>query len=267
MKEKLFTIGEVAMITGVNPKSLRYYETIGILQPAHINKQTRYRYYTPQQIDLVAFIQLCVELDIPLKSLQQFKHASTNSIDLLELFAYGKAIAEQKIKKIERSLSFIQSFEADVSQNRQFNDGKRVSYEYMQSHYYYYEQVPEFPEIDSYWQTYQSIIKKLKKKMIQPGYEEGIMIEKIGEKLLWYQFVEVHEHHVSNIPLVHIPAQEVQVKIVGDTELIEPHLEQWLTDMPENATIIFTELVKEVFDHTEMQFKLRILPNVFTNKK
>lgn len=103
--------------------------------------------------------------------------------------------------------------------------------------------------------------------MIQPGYEEGIMIEKIGEKLLWYQFVEVNEHHVSNIPLVHIPAQEVQVKIVGDTELIEPHLEKWLTDMPENATIIFTELVKEVFDHTEMQFKLRILPNVFTNKK
>ena len=39
------SIGAVSKRKGVSIKSLRYYDRIGVLRPAYINKDTNYRYY------------------------------------------------------------------------------------------------------------------------------------------------------------------------------------------------------------------------------
>lgn len=46
-KQNLLTIGNLSKQTGVHIKSLRYYEQLGILRPAHTDPDTGYRYYTP----------------------------------------------------------------------------------------------------------------------------------------------------------------------------------------------------------------------------
>ena len=71
-KDNLFTIGMLSKITGVHIKSLYYYEEIGILQPVYIDEITKYRYFSQNEIILVANIQFCVELDIPLKNFHNF---------------------------------------------------------------------------------------------------------------------------------------------------------------------------------------------------
>ncbi|MFR3273445.1 MAG: MerR family DNA-binding transcriptional regulator [Slackia sp.] len=39
MKNELLSIGEVSRMKGVSPKSLRYYEQLGILTPARVTTQ------------------------------------------------------------------------------------------------------------------------------------------------------------------------------------------------------------------------------------
>ena len=50
MKE-LFTIGEMAKLFGVNIRTLRYYDEIGILCPETTDPDSGYRYYSTRQFE------------------------------------------------------------------------------------------------------------------------------------------------------------------------------------------------------------------------
>ena len=56
-KQNLLTIGNLSKQTGVHIKSLRYYEQLGILRPAHTDPDTGYRYYTLSQSPVVDAIR------------------------------------------------------------------------------------------------------------------------------------------------------------------------------------------------------------------
>lgn len=61
-KTRYFSIGKLSKLSGVHIQSLRYYQQLGILQPARIDPDTQYRYYTFAQLRIVEAIQYCVEL-------------------------------------------------------------------------------------------------------------------------------------------------------------------------------------------------------------
>ena len=84
-KTKLLPIGAFAKLSGTNIKSLRYYDEIGVLPPAYVNPDTGYRYYALSQIHVVDAIQLCLELDIPLKQFPGFLDAQHKQIHYAKL--------------------------------------------------------------------------------------------------------------------------------------------------------------------------------------
>lgn len=45
-KENLLSIGALSKQTGVHIKSLRYYDSLGILRPAYVDSSSGYRYYS-----------------------------------------------------------------------------------------------------------------------------------------------------------------------------------------------------------------------------
>ena len=47
-KENLLSIGALSKQTGVHIKSLRYYDSLGILRPAYVDPCSGYRYYSLQ---------------------------------------------------------------------------------------------------------------------------------------------------------------------------------------------------------------------------
>lgn len=57
-KDNLLSIGALSKQTGVHIKSLRYYDSLGILRPAYVDPSSGYRYYNLQQIPVVGAIQL-----------------------------------------------------------------------------------------------------------------------------------------------------------------------------------------------------------------
>ena len=56
-KDKLLSIGEMAKLTGVGIKALRYYEKINILKPAFVDANTGYRYYKFSQTYMIELIR------------------------------------------------------------------------------------------------------------------------------------------------------------------------------------------------------------------
>lgn len=52
----MLTIGEFSKICRVSPKTLRYYEAIGLLQPRLVNPSTGYRFYAADQLETMRLI-------------------------------------------------------------------------------------------------------------------------------------------------------------------------------------------------------------------
>lgn len=108
-----FSIGKVAKLKNVSIKSLRYYDSIGILKPAYINTNTNYRYYTEEQLYLLDVIHLCITLGIPLKNIQNY--VKNNSINLQKLLYDSKIIADQRIHDIYSDLEALQNTLSSLS--------------------------------------------------------------------------------------------------------------------------------------------------------
>ena len=56
MENAKYRIGEFSKLVGISPKTLRYYDEIGLFKPEKIDVFTNYRYYTFNQIKDVKLI-------------------------------------------------------------------------------------------------------------------------------------------------------------------------------------------------------------------
>lgn len=67
-------------MTHLSLKALRLYDQLGILQPHHIDPQTGYCYYGPDQLPSARMIRVMREMDMPLATIRQVL-ASVNTIN------------------------------------------------------------------------------------------------------------------------------------------------------------------------------------------
>ncbi len=100
------TISDFAKLRNININSLRYYERLGLLCPSYIDPETKYRYYTADQLSVLDIILLCIDLEIPLKDLTayQAKDLSRNP-KLLEEY---KNMAMARIMEIQTGFKKIE---------------------------------------------------------------------------------------------------------------------------------------------------------------
>jgi DNA-binding transcriptional MerR regulator/effector-binding domain-containing protein len=59
------TIGDFSRITHLSVKTLRYYHRVGLLEPADVNADTGYRYYTVGQVQTAQAIRRYRDLEMP----------------------------------------------------------------------------------------------------------------------------------------------------------------------------------------------------------
>ena len=80
----MFRIGEFAQIAQVSGRQLRFYDQLGLLQPAHTDPQTGYRYYSIRQLPRLNSILALKELGL---SLEQIGPLLKNELSPAELRA------------------------------------------------------------------------------------------------------------------------------------------------------------------------------------
>lgn len=75
-----YTIKKVAQLAGVSPRTLRYYDEIGLLKPTRINS-SGYRIYGEDALDMLQQILFYRSLDFSLTDIQQIMQEPTFSIE------------------------------------------------------------------------------------------------------------------------------------------------------------------------------------------
>ncbi len=78
----MFKIGEFSKLSRVSVKTLRYYDELGLLHPAHIDRFTSYRYYTAEQLTQLNRILALRDLGL---SLEQVGHVLRDGLPAEQL--------------------------------------------------------------------------------------------------------------------------------------------------------------------------------------
>ncbi len=68
----MYKIGELSKIVDISIKTLRYYDEIGILPPAHIDQFTGYRYYDDESILNIEMIKSLKSVNFTLQEIKEY---------------------------------------------------------------------------------------------------------------------------------------------------------------------------------------------------
>lgn len=104
-KERLFTAGEFAKITGVTKHTLFHYDEIGLFCPVRKGKNN-YRYYSATQLEVFDVIRTMKDLDMPLQEIKQYLD-ERNPEKLKFLLSRELQIIEEKQKHLNRTKKWI----------------------------------------------------------------------------------------------------------------------------------------------------------------
>ncbi len=98
MKYQL-SIGEMSKIHDVPIRTLRYYDRIGLFRPSKVNQGSGYRYYSPEQFELLNTINYLKYLGLSLKNIKHHLESGDEQ-HLLRLLREQQEATNQKIKKM-----------------------------------------------------------------------------------------------------------------------------------------------------------------------
>lgn len=102
-------IGKAAQLSGTTIKSIRHYETIGLLPPAQ--RQGKYRIYTQQSVELLIFIKCAQQLGFKLKEMQAIFEQHRGKALPWEL---AQAAIATKKRELLESIGTLQQRHADL---------------------------------------------------------------------------------------------------------------------------------------------------------
>jgi DNA-binding transcriptional MerR regulator len=112
-----FTIGEISKFFNISIKTLRYYDEIGLLKPAYINKDNNYRYYSVEQfikIDLIKYFKITgMSLDV----IKDILSSKTSIQFILENIKNQSKKLEEKIDELSAVKKYLDNLEKNISQN------------------------------------------------------------------------------------------------------------------------------------------------------
>ncbi len=100
----IYTIKQLADISGVTPRTLRFYDKINLLNPAYTDKNN-YRYYEEEQLLILQQILFYRELDFSLKDIQTI--LSKNNFSKISSLNTHKMLLQEKLQKLNHMLKTI----------------------------------------------------------------------------------------------------------------------------------------------------------------
>jgi DNA-binding transcriptional MerR regulator/effector-binding domain-containing protein len=118
----MFRIGEFAQIAQVSGRQLRFYDQLGLLQPAHIDPQTGYRYYSIRQLPRLNCILALKELGLSLEQIGPLLKNGISPPELRAMLTMKRAQLEQTLREEESRLRHIESRIAQIDRQGGIGD-------------------------------------------------------------------------------------------------------------------------------------------------
>ncbi|NJJ34910.1 MerR family transcriptional regulator [Clostridioides difficile] len=111
-----FSIGEVSKLFGLSIKTLRYYDKIGILKPAYVNQENKYRYYSREQFMSIDVIKYCKIMGMTLEDIKKLIDSDGSIKSMLNTINEQKKMIENKIKELSDVKKYLNDIESNVNE-------------------------------------------------------------------------------------------------------------------------------------------------------
>lgn len=126
----MYSITEIAKLSGVSTRTLRYYDSIGLLKPANVN-ENGYRMYTQKEIDLLQQILFYKQFDLPLEEIKQLLSTDSDVIidslsNQFEKLNQQKTQLEHLITTLEKTINYYKG-EENMTNAEKFDVFKQQS--------------------------------------------------------------------------------------------------------------------------------------------
>lgn len=194
MKKNLLTIGDISKKTGCSIKSLRYYDSIGVLKPAYVDKKTNYRYYTFEQTRIIEILQLCVLLDINLKDAKKIYIKDDNTMNYSDLIEYGKKITKEKIHNLQRNLNLLDTLQSEIERLNSYSNNEKKEFLIQEK---YYISLPLFADEinNNYYALLNTLFNTCANEKLYLKSDYGVIININNNIYNKFVVVEVDEIH------------------------------------------------------------------------
>lgn len=107
-----YTINQLAKLSGVSTRTLRFYDEIGLLVPAFYG-ENQYRYYKEEQLLMLQQILFFREIGFPLNDIQRI--LNSNDFDKIESLKAHKSMLQSGL---ERTATLIKTIDKTISHLR-----------------------------------------------------------------------------------------------------------------------------------------------------
>lgn len=119
--EKLLKISEVAKLTGLNPKTLRYYEAIKLVPAARrteVPHGNGYRLYSDEDVRRLAFVKQAKLLDLSLTEIRELIAAADEGC-CTSVNPKVSLLAKQKLNEIDKRIAELEALRRNLMRLQQ----------------------------------------------------------------------------------------------------------------------------------------------------
>ncbi|BCN31806.1 MerR family transcriptional regulator [Anaeromicropila herbilytica] len=148
----LYTIGEVSRFMNISTKILRHYDHLDLLKPCCISPDTKYRYYSYDQLFIIDVIRyLNKTLSIPLEDIKNLLDEYKSYDKLLTFLESHKEQLDKKIEALIYSKQLTDSLISDIKLQKKHPKKVEIYEQYLMSRYLYYNELNvSIYDIDKY---------------------------------------------------------------------------------------------------------------------
>lgn len=95
----MLRIGEFSVLTQISIKTLRYYDEVGLLKPAHVDLDSGYRFYSASQVPRLHRILALKDLGFPLERIAEAIEAGVTSDALRGMLMLREAEQQARVQE------------------------------------------------------------------------------------------------------------------------------------------------------------------------
>src|SRR5215210_278663 len=117
MAEAVLKIGEVARLAGVPPKTLRYYEDVGLISPAG-RTDSGYRIYGWRELEQIEFVRRAKLMGLTLDQIRGLVNAAEEGIPNV-VFQRLDGLLDHRLEETERKMEELRAFRESLLEYRE----------------------------------------------------------------------------------------------------------------------------------------------------
>ena len=267
---KYLTISEFAELRNVNINSLRYYEKLNILLPAWVDPKTNYRYYLPEQLGTLDAIQLCIQLNIPLKNLKNYIDEN-GDLDEKAILEDGRRAMQTQIAQMQQGMELTEFHLNAMEENKKYSAQKGVYSRRIGERFFVEAPCPgdwDLPDKNDMHCASSNLMSREKTAIglfhdaqildMAPVFPTGVLVRCGTSPISYSFFVQVLHPKEQDLQVVRIPESDflcVQLDITPQTDVLQVIKQNFDFHRLTFAIVTNMPLAKSSFNsiHSEIQ--------------